>query len=142
VPQRQRRIIAVVATIILTMLMWTDSPTRWWSSILEFLRGTNTDVASSVLDVRPSGDLDLHLALWALVGCSWWWALRSTRSVVQALIVLVAWASIVETLQPAFTAIRDRQASDYVGNVLGVGIVGIAVFLRRRYADGPMSPAT
>lgn len=137
-----RRTIAVVATISLTLLMWTDSPTRWWSSILEFLRGTNTDVTTSVLEARPSGDLDLHLALWALVSCSWWWALRSTRLVIRALTVLVVWASIVETMQPVFTTIRDRQASDYIGNLFGVGIVGIVVFLRRHYADGPMSPAT
>lgn len=80
--------------------------------------------------------------MWAFVSCVWWWALRSTRPVVQALVILVAWASIVETLQPVFTAIRERQMSDYLGNALGIGIVCVVVLIRRRYADGPMSPAT
>ena len=141
-PQQRRRAVAVAATVALTVLMWTDSPTHWWSSVLEFLRGTGSTATTSVLDARPSGDLDLHLATWAFVSCVWWWALRSTRPVVQALVILVAWASIVETLQPVFTAIRERQMSDYLGNALGIGIVCVVVLIRRRYADGPMSPAT
>ena len=139
---RPRRAIALVATIVLTALMWTDSPTRWWSSLLEFLRGTNTKVTNSVLEARPGGDLDLHFALWAVVSCIWWWALRTTRSVMKALSILIVWASVVETLQPAFTTIRERQGSDYLGNALGIGLVCVAVLVRRRYADGPMSPAT
>lgn len=59
-----------------------------------------------------------------------------------ALTILVIWASVVETIQPVFTTIRDRQGSDYLGNALGIGLVCVAVLVRRRYADGPMSPAT
>jgi hypothetical protein len=122
--------------------MWTDSPTTWWSSIIEFLIDSNSQVTSTVMEVRPSGDLDLHVALWAIAGVLWWWALRAFRTVVWSLATLALWAMIVETLQPAFTEIRDRQFGDYVGNFVGVGLVAVAVVLRERYAEGPMSPAT
>lgn len=133
---------ALVGTAVLTAAMWTDSPTTWWSSIIDFLMDSNSQVTSTVMEVRPGGDLDLHVALWAIAGVLWWWALRAFRTVVWSLATLALWAMIVETLQPAFTEIRDRQFGDYVGNFVGVGLVAVAVVLRERHADGPMSPAT
>lgn len=103
---------------------------------------SNSSVTSAVMDARPRGDLDLHLVLWATSSGVWWWALRRFSAVISALILLVVWAMVVETLQPWFTEIRDRQFGDYVGNAIGVGLVVLALLVRRRYADGPMSPET
>ena len=103
---------------------------------------SNSDVTTTVMDARPSGDLDLHIALWAIASGAWWWAIRRCNAVIRALTLLAVWAMIVETLQPWFTEIRDRQFGDYVGNAIGVGLVVLAVLGRRRYVDGPMSPET
>ena len=64
------------------------------------------------------------------------------RSTMKACLVLLGWASLVETLQPMFTEIRDRQLGDYLGNGIGIGLVVLGLFVRRRYFEGPMSPAT
>ena len=140
--RRSRIVVAVVFTALLTGLMWTDSPTTWWSSIISFFMTSNSSVTSKVMDVRPSGDLDLHVLLWAMASCVWWWALRQGTTVLRSLFILAVWAMVVETLQPIFTVIRDRQLGDYIGNAIGVGLIVLAVLVRERYFDGPMSPAT
>jgi len=140
--RRSRIVVAVVFTALLTGLMWTDSPTTWWSSIISFFMTSNSSVTSKVMDVRPSGDLDLHVLLWAMASCVWWWALRQSADVRRSLSFLAGWAMAVETLQPMFTDIRDRQLGDYIGNAIGVGLIVLAVLVRERYFDGPMSPAT
>jgi len=140
--RRSRIVVAVVFTALLTGLMWTDSPTTWWSSIISFFMTSNSSVTSKVMDVRPSGDLDLHVVLWAMASCVWWWALRQSADVLRSLSFLAGWAMAVETLQPMFTDIRDRQLGDYIGNAIGVGLIVLAVLVRERYFDGPMSPAT
>ena len=140
--RRSRIVVAVVFTALLTGLMWTDSPTTWRSSIISFFMTSNSSVTSKVMDVRPSGDLDLHVLLWAMASCVWWWALRQSADVLRSLSFLAGWAMAVETLQPIFTDIRDRQLGDYIGNAIGVGLIVLAVLVRERYFDGPMSPAT
>jgi len=140
--RRSRIVVAVVFTALLTGLMWTDSPTTWWSSIISFFMTSNSSVTSKVMDVRPSGDLDLHVLLWAMASCVWWWALRQGTTVLRSLFILAVWAMVVETLQPIFTDIRDRQLGDYIGNGIGIGLIALAVVVRKRYFDGPMSPAT
>ena len=140
--RRSRIVVAVVFTALLTGLMWADSPTTWWSSIISFFMTSNSSVTSKVMDVRPSGDLDLHVLLWAMASCVWWWALRQGTTVLRSLIILAVWAMVVETLQPIFTDIRDRQLGDYIGNAIGIGLIVLAVLVRERYFDGPMSPAT
>ena len=140
--RRSRIVVAVVFTALLTGLMWTDSPTTWWSSIISFFMTSNSSVTSTVMEVRPSGDLDLHVVLWAMASCVWWWALRQSADVLRSLSFLAGWAMAVETLQPIFTDIRDRQLGDYIGNAIGVGLIVLAVLVRERYFDGPMSPAT
>lgn len=124
------------------MLMWTDSPTSWWSSIVKFFMKSNPSATSTVLEARPGGDVDLHIVLWFVTSATWWWALRQTRNVFYACLALFAWASLVETMQPWFTEIRDRQIGDYFGNGIGIALVAGAVLARWRYFDGPMSPAT
>lgn len=140
--RRSRIVVAVVFTALLTGLMWTDSPTTWWSSIIEFFMASNSSITSTVMDVRPSGDLDLHVVLWAMAGCVWWWALCQSTNVLRSLFILAGWAMVVETLQPIFTDVRDRQLGDYIGNAIGIGLIVLAVLVRKRYFDGPMSPAT
>jgi hypothetical protein len=140
--RRNRIVVAVVFTALLTGLMWTDSPTTWWSSIIEFFMASNSSITSSVIDVRPSGDLDLHVVLWATASCVWWWAFRQSTDVLKSLSFLAVWAMVVETLQPIFTDIRDRQLGDYIGNAIGIGLIVLAVLVRERYFDGPIFPAT
>ena len=140
--RRSRIVVAVVFTALLTGLMWADSPTTWWSSIISFFMKSNSSVTSTVMEVRPSGDLDLHVVLWAMASCVWWWALRQSADVLRSLSFLAGWAMAVETLQPMFTDIRDRQLGDYIGNAIGIGLIVLAVLVRERYFDGPMSPAT
>jgi len=140
--RRSRIVVAVVFTALLTGLMWADSPTTWWSSIISFFMKSNSSVTSTVMEVRPSGDLDLHVVLWAMASCVWWWALRQGTTVLRSLFILAVWAMVVETLQPIFTDIRDRQLGDYIGNAIGIGLIVLAVLVRERYFDGPMSPAT
>lgn len=94
------------------------------------------------MDIRPSGDGDLHVVLWGLASLTWWWSIRSPRRTLQALGLLVVWATVVETLQPMFTEIRERQLGDYVANSVGVGMIALVVVIRWSYFDGPMSPAT
>ena len=134
--------VAFSATGLLTALMWTDSPSSWWSSFIQFFMDSNPSVTSTVMDVRPGGDLDLHIVMWALVSCTWWWAIRRSNIVLKALAIVAGWAMVVETLQPLFTDIRARQLGDYLGNGIGIGFVALAVIIRKRYVDGPMSPAT
>lgn len=40
-----------------------------------------------------------------------------------ALVLLATWTILVEITQPWFTDLRARQASDLIGNVVGIGIV-------------------
>lgn len=140
--RRHRVIVAVGCTALLTMLMWSDSPTAWWSSIIEYFLEANQSATSTVLDARPGGDLDIHIVLWFATTLVWWWALRHHQKTMKACLVLLGWASLVETLQPMFTEIRDRQLGDYLGNGIGIGLVVLGLFVRRRYFEGPISPAT
>ena len=128
------RAAALVAIVVVTVVMWSDEAVGWSNSIIEGLSGTGQG-ASTVLEHRPQGDLDLHVASWALVGALWASSFRSRRARWWVLAAVVAWSAAVESLQPAFTEIRTFQRTDLLGNALGVGVVAVAmglVHMRRR----------
>lgn len=72
---------------------------------------------------RPTGDADLHAVIWGacavLVVTAW----TTHRKRLVALVLLATWTIFVEIAQPWFTHLRARQASDLLGNVVGIGIV-------------------
>ncbi|KRO46120.1 MAG: hypothetical protein ABR75_03515, partial [Acidimicrobiia bacterium BACL6 MAG-120924-bin43] len=62
--QRLRTILAIVAVVCATALMWSDSAIRWWSEIVSFFLRANYDATTSVMNNRPTGDADLHAVIW------------------------------------------------------------------------------
>lgn len=132
------RAAALVVTVLVTAVMWSDEAIGWSNTIIEGLSGTGQG-ASTVLEHRPQGDLDLHVVSWALVSALWAVSFRSRRARWWALAAVVAWSATVESLQQAFTEIRIFQPTDLLGNVLGVGVVAVAMGLvhARRRAPSP-----
>ena len=132
------RATALVVTVLVTAVMWSDEAIGWSNSIIDGLGGTGQG-ASTVLERRPKGDLDLHLASWALVAALWAASCRSRRVRWWVLAAVLAWSAAVESLQPVFTEIRTFQRTDLVGNALGVGVVAVAMGLvhARRRAPSP-----
>lgn len=129
---------ALVVIVVVTAVMWSDEAIGWSNSIIDGLGGTGQG-ASTVLERRPKGDLDLHLASWALVSALWAASCRSRRVRWWVLAAVLAWSAAVESLQPVFTEIRTFQRTDLVGNALGVGVVAVAMGLvhARRRAPSP-----
>lgn len=127
-----RRLPAFALLVAVTAFMWSDLVIDWWQSTLDFFASVNESVTESVLESRPGNDADLHVLVWGLVSVVFAWAFPRRR--LAALVGLLAWSAIVETLQPAFTEIRSRQVADYVGNTIGVTVVALAVtvFVRLR----------
>ncbi len=78
---------------------------------------------------RPSGDADLHAVMWGacavLVVIAW----TTHRNRLIALALLATWTIFVEIAQPWFTDLRARQASDLIGNIIGIGIIFAVVQL-------------
>ena len=74
---------------------------------------------------RQNGDADLHAVLWGITGLFVLFACHSRSQRLWALIFLSAWSVFVEFSQPWFTELRSRQASDLIGNAIGL----IGVFL-------------
>ena len=103
--------------------MWSDRAIKWWTNIVNFFLRVNHDATTSVMNNRPTGDADLHAVIWGacavLVAIAW--TMHRKRLVVLAL--LATWTIFVEIAQPWFTDLRARQASDLIGNVVGIGIV-------------------
>lgn len=103
--------------------MWSDTAIKWWTNIVNFFMRVNHDATTSVMDNRPTGDADLHAVIWGacavLVAIAW----TTHRKRLVALALLATWTIFVEITQPWFTDLRARQASDLIGNVLGIGIV-------------------
>jgi hypothetical protein len=132
------RAAALVVIVVVTAVMWSDEAIGWSNSIIDGLGGTGQG-ASTVLERRPKGDLDLHLASWALVAALWAASCRSRRVRWWVLAAVLAWSATVESLQPVFTEIRTFQRTDLVGNALGVGVVAVAMGLvhARRRAPSP-----
>ena len=109
--------------------MWSDTAIKWWTNIVNFFLRVNHDATTSVMNNRPSGDADLHAVIWGacavLVVSAW----TVHRKRLVALALLAAWTIFVEIAQPWFTDLRARQASDLIGNVVGIGIVVVALQL-------------
>lgn len=137
-----RRALATAFLILVTVLMWSDAVVDWWQSLLAWLLETNESATQSVLDVRPSGDADLHILVWAMV--AWAMAVSFVNRRWRVLMFVAFWSALVETLQPLFTEIRARQVLDYVGNLVGVTLVAIGFLLIdgvRSRRGQPNSPA-
>ena len=103
--------------------MWSDTAIKWWTNIVSFFLRVNHDATTSVMNNRPTGDADLHAVIWGacavLVAIAW----TTHRKRLVALVLLAPWTIFVEITQPRFTDLRARQASDLIGNVVGIGIV-------------------
>jgi len=113
--------------------MWSDMAIKWWTNIVNFFLRINHDATTSVMNNRPTGDADLHAVIWGacavLVVVAW----TMHRKRLVALELLAAWTIFVEIAQPWFTDLRARQASDLIGNVVGIGIVvAVLQFARMR----------
>jgi VanZ family protein len=121
--QRLQKIVSCIAIVCATALMWSDTAIKWWTNIVNFFLRVNHDATTSVMNNRPTGDADLHAVIWGacavLVVIAW--TTHRKRLVVLAL--LATWTIFVEITQPWFTDLRARQASDLIGNVVGIGIV-------------------
>jgi hypothetical protein len=121
--QRLQKIVSCIAIVCATALMWSDTAIKWWTNIVNFFLRVNHDATTSVMNNRPTGDADLHAVIWGacavLVVIAW--TMHRKRLVVLAL--LATWTIFVEITQPWFTDLRARQASDLIGNVVGIGIV-------------------
>jgi hypothetical protein len=103
--------------------MWSDTAINWWINIVNFFLRINLDATTSVMNKRPSGDADLHAVIWGscavLVVIAW----TTHRNRLVALALLATWTIFVESTQPWFTDLRTRQATDLIGNVVGIGVV-------------------
>jgi len=123
VVHRLQKIISFGVIVCATALMWSDTAIKWWTNIVNFFLRVNHDATTSVMNNRPSGDADLHAVIWGacavLVVIAW----TMHRKRLVALALLAAWTIFVEIAQPWFTDLRARQASDLIGNVVGIGIV-------------------
>ena len=137
-----RRTFATSFLVLVTALMWSDQVIDWWQSIREWLLATNESATQSVLDARPGSDVDLHIVVWAAAAWLMAWAFTQRRW--RVLVFVGVWSVVVEFLQPVFTDIRARQTIDYLGNLIGVGLVAIVFvifgFVQRRRIQ-PSSPA-
>jgi len=127
--QRLQKIISFIAIVCATTLMWSDMAIKWWTNIVNFFLRINHDATTSVMNNRPTGDADLHAVIWGacavLVVVAW----TMHRKRLVALALLATWTIFVEITQPWFTDLRARQASDLIGNVVGIGIVTAVIQL-------------
>ncbi|TSA51725.1 MAG: hypothetical protein D4R44_07290 [Actinobacteria bacterium] len=120
---RLQKIISSIAIICATGLMWSDSAIQWWSDIVNFFLRINPDATTSVMNNRPMGDADLHAVIWGACAALVAIACTAHRVRLGAIVMLAMWTIFVEIAQPWFTDLRARQASDLIGNVVGIGIV-------------------
>jgi len=123
VVHRLQKIISFIAIICATALMWSDTAIKWWTNIVNFFLRVNHDATTSVMNYRPTGDADLHAVIWGVCAVLVVIAWTTHRKRLVALALLATWTIFVEITQPWFTDLRARQASDLIGNVVGIGIV-------------------
>ncbi len=124
---RIKRVLAAIALVATTSLMWSDLAISWWSNIVSFFLRVNYEATTSVMNHRQNGDADLHAIVWGLTALLVLFACTSRSQRAAAMALLGAWSVFVEFSQPWFTDLRSRQASDLIGNA--IGIVGVfAVF--------------
>ena len=121
-----RLVFAGSAIVAATALMWSDTAITWWTNIIEFALRVNESATTGVLERRPSGDADLHALVW---GASALLIARAVRAVHirRALALLFVWTVFVELAQPWFTQLRSRQATDLIGNCVGVLFVFVGI---------------
>ena len=117
-----RLVCAGSAIVAVTALMWSDTAITWWTNIIEFALGVNESATTGVLERRPSGDADLHALVWGACGLLVAYAAHAVN-IRHALVLLFIWTVFVEIAQPWFTQLRSRQATDLIGNCVGVLIV-------------------
>jgi hypothetical protein len=105
--------------------MWSDTAITWWTNIIEFALRVNESATTGVLERRPTGDADLHALVWGACALLVANAVRAVN-IRRALALLFMWTIIVELAQPWFTQLRSRQATDLIGNCVGVLFVFVA----------------
>jgi hypothetical protein len=120
-----RLVFAGSATVAATALMWSDTAITWWTNIIEFALRVNASATTGVLERRPTGDADLHALVWGACALLVANAVRAVN-IRRALALLFMWTMIVELAQPWFTQLRSRQATDLIGNCVGVLFVFVA----------------
>ena len=82
---------------------------------------------------RQNGDADLHAIVWGFTALLILYACTSRRQRIAAMVLVGAWSVFVECAQPWFTDLRSRQASDLIGNAIGiVGIFAVFELFSRR----------
>ena len=120
-----RSVLAGGAIVVATALMWSDTAITWWTNIIEFALRVNESATTGVLERRPTGDADLHALVWGACALLVAYAVR-VITIRRALLLLFMWTVFVELAQPWFTQLRSRQASDLIGNCVGVLFVFVA----------------
>ena len=120
-----RSALAGGAIVAATALMWSDTAITWWTNIIEFALRVNESATTGVLERRPTGDADLHALVWGACALLVAYAVR-VITIRRALLLLFMWTVFVELAQPWFTQLRSRQASDLIGNCVGVLFVFVA----------------
>jgi VanZ family protein len=129
VVQRLRKHLAIGSVVFATALMWSDNAIRWWHNIVNFFLRVNHVATTSVMNSRPTGDADLHAVIWGACAVLIVIACSTYRMRLLAVLTLAFWTLFVEIGQPWFTDLRARQASDLIGNFVGIGIVVAVVQL-------------
>jgi len=100
--------------------MWSDTAISWWSNIVSFFLRVNYEATTAVMSHRQNGDADLHALLWGTTAVLVLFACSSRIQRIQATVFLAAWSIFVEIGQPWFTELRSRQATDLIGNAIGL----------------------
>jgi len=121
-----RSVLAGGAIVVATALMWSDTAITWWTNIVEFALRVNESATTGVLERRPTGDADLHALVWGACALLVVLAVRAVN-IRRALALLFIWTVFVELAQPWFTQMRSRQATDLIGNCVGVLFVFVGV---------------
>ena len=117
---RIKQVLATSALVVATSLMWSDIAISWWANIVSFFLRVNHDATTSVMSNRQNGDADLHAILWGITAVLILIACSTRKQRVAATVLLGAWSLFVESAQPWFTELRSRQASDLIGNAIGI----------------------
>ena len=113
-------VIAGLAVVAATTLMWSDAAITVWGSMIAFAMGVQPEATTTVMEVRTWGDADLHVLVWGCVAVLLITALPGTRSRLIGAAGLLTWTAFVEIAQPWLTEQRSRQWTDLLGNVLGI----------------------
>jgi hypothetical protein len=129
--RRRLRVVALIAIVAATALMWSDTAIEWWSDIVSFALRVNQDATTSVMNSRPSGDADLHAVVWGTSAAILAVSCSGFRVRIFSLAALASWTIAVEIAQPWFTELRSRQLTDLVGNVVGVGFIAAVVLVQQ-----------